>query len=180
VISVSEYVIDIETAMIAQVNSAKQPGDNTKNFFNAVDAFPGQKGEEFLELTRRTAPSCYFRLDRSLNRVKQLDVPVMSGKPFAQGATEGRELLVWSVFICAKSLRSIKEQTIGGPGVIGAYDIMTLLIGPPNSPPSTPGQLRGWQPIESAEPFIYVGRELLGQTTAACAYEMQFMTRVQL
>ena len=160
----SDYVIDIETASIAKVSAAKRPVDNTKNFFNVVGAFPGQKGEEFLELTRRTAPSCFFRLDRSLNRVKQLDVPAMTGKPFAQGATEGRELLVWSVFICAKSLRSIKEQTVGGPGVIGAYDIMTVLIGPPNSPPSTPGQLRGWQPTAQAEPFIYVGRELLGQT----------------
>jgi hypothetical protein len=175
----SDYVIDIEQAAIAQVGAAKR-ADGTTDFFNAVAAFPGQKGEEFLELTRRTAPSCYFRLDRALNRAKQFETATSLGKPFSQGAYENRETLVWSVFICARSLRAVQEQTLGGPGVIGAYDIMTLLIGPPNSPASTPGQLRGFKPAAVAEPFIYVGRELLGQTTAACVYELQFMTRVQL
>ena len=66
------------------------------------------------------------------------------------------------------------------PGVIGAYDMINLIVGPTASPPATAVQLRGWSPSAQAEPFIFVGLELLGQTTTETVYEVQMRTRVQL
>jgi hypothetical protein len=77
-------------------------------------------------------------------------------------------------------LRATRELSQGGPGVIGAYDMIDLVVGPTGSPPVTAGQLRGWSPITQAEPFIFVGLELLGQTTTEAVYEVQMRTRVQL
>jgi hypothetical protein len=64
--------------------------------------------------------------------------------------------------------------------VVGAYDMVNVLVGPPGSPSTTPGQIRGFKPTTVAEPFVLVGFELLGQTTTEAVYELQFRTRVQL
>ena len=100
--------------------------------------------------------------------------------PVTQGTLRNELTCVWSLFLCARSLRATKELSHGGPGVIGAYDMINLVVGPSGSPPITAGQLRGWSPIAHAEPFIFVGLELLGQTTTETVYEVQLRTRVQL
>jgi len=48
----SNYLIDIEEAMISKVNAARRPDDNTRNFFNRVDVFRGEKAEVFLAVAR--------------------------------------------------------------------------------------------------------------------------------
>ena len=101
-------------------------------------------------------------------------------QPFTQGTLRNELNCIWSVFLCARSLRATKELSHGGPGVIGAYDMINLVVGPTGSPPTTTGQLRSWSPIAQAEPFIFVGLELLGQTTTETVYEVQMKTRVQL
>lgn len=176
----ANYINDIELAMIAQVKLAKRPTDNTKDLFNLVDVFRGETEDALLDLIRENAPSCWFRLDRALNAAKEFEEAIASGQTFSTGTTEDREQLIWSVFLCAKSLRAPRELSQGGPGVIGAYELMTTVIGPPNSIQPVAGQLRGFRPTPISEPLVYVGRKLLGQTTTAAAYEVQFRTRVQL
>ncbi len=176
----SNYLIDIEDAVITKVNSAKRPDDNTRSFFNRVDIFRGEKSEVFLAVARETAPSAWLRLDRILNKPEEFKGARSLGQPVLQGTLRNEIACVWSLFLCARSLRATKELSHGGPGVIGAYDMINLVVGPSGSPPSTAGQLRAWPPIMSAEPFIFVGLELLGQTTTETVYEAQFRTRVQL
>ena len=176
----SNYLIDIEDAVISKVNAARRPDDNTRSFFNRVDVFRGEKAEVFLAVARETAPSAWLRLDRILNKPEEFRAARRFGQPGTEGTLRSEISCVWSLFLCARSLRATKELSHGGPGVIGAYDMINLVVGPSGSPPTTPGQLRGWSPIANAEPFIFVGLELLGQTTTETVYESQFRTRVQL
>jgi hypothetical protein len=176
----SNYLVDIEDAVITKVNSAKRPDDNTRNFFNRVDIFRGEKAEVFLAIARETAPSAWLRLDRILNKPEEFRGARAFGRSVTHGTLRNEIVCVWSVFLCARSLRATKELSHGGPGVIGAYDMINLVVGSAGSPPTTPGQLRGWSPTANAEPFIFVGLELLGQTTTETVYESQFRTRVQL
>ncbi len=176
----SNYLIDIEDAMIAKISSATRPDDNTRPFFNRVDVFRGEKAEVFLAVARETAPSAWLRLDRMLNKPEEFRGARSLGQPVTQGALRNELNCVWSLFLCARSLRATRELSHGGPGVIGAYDMINLVVGPAGSPPATAGQLRGWSPIPPAEPFIFVGLELLGQTTTETVYEVQMRTRVQL
>jgi len=176
----SNYLIDIEDAVIAKINSATRPDDNTRNFFNRVDVFRGEKAEVFLAVARETAPSAWLRLDRILNKPEEFRGTRRLGQPVTEGTLRNEISCVWSVFLCARSLRATKELSHGGPGVIGAYDMINLVVGPSGSSPATPGQLRGWSPISNAEPFTFVGLELLGQTTTETVYESQFRTRIQL
>jgi len=176
----SNYLIDIEDAIIAKITSATRPDDNTRNFFNRVDVFRGEKAEVFLAVARETAPSVWLRLDRILNKPEEFRGARRLGQPVTEGTLRNEISCVWSVFLCARSLRATKELSHGGPGVIGAYDMINLVVGPSGSPPATPGQLRGWSPIANAEPFTFVGLELLGQTTTETVYESQFRTRIQL
>lgn len=176
----SNYLIDIEDAVIAKVNAAKRPGDPAQNFFNRVDVFRGEKSEVFLGIARETAPSAWLRLDRMLNKPEEFRQVSPLGQASTVGTLRDEVMCVWSIFLCARSLRSTKELSHGGPGVIGAYDMINLIVGPQGSPPATLGQVRGFVPISTAEPFIFVGLELLGQTTTETVYESQFRTRVQL
>lgn len=176
----SNYLIDIEDAAIAKINSAKRPDDETRAFFNRVDIFRGEKAEVFLAIARETAPSAWLRLDRILNKPEEFRGARGLGQPVTQATLRNEITCVWSLFLCARSLRATKELSHGGPGVIGAYDMITLLVGARGSPPETAGQIRGWPPIAQAEPFVFVGLELLGQTTTETVYEAQFRTRVQL
>jgi len=176
----SNYLIDIEDATIAKLLSARRPDDNTRNFFNRADVFRGEKAEVFLAVARETAPSAWLRLDRLINKPEEFRSARGLGQPVTQGALRNEIACVWSLFLCARSLRATKELSHGGPGVIGAYDMINLVVGPASSPAATAGQLRGWSPIANAEPFIFVGLELLGQTTTETVYEAQFRTRVQL
>ena len=68
----SNYLIDIEDSVIAKINSARRPDDNTRSFFNRVDVFRGEKAEVFLAVARETAPSAWLRLDRILNNAHRL------------------------------------------------------------------------------------------------------------
>jgi hypothetical protein len=176
----SNYLIDIEDSVISKINAARRPDDNTRNFFNRVDVFRGEKAEVFLAVARETAPSAWLRLDRILNKPEEFRAARRFGQPVTQGTLRSEISCVWSLFLCARSLRATKELSHGGPGVIGAYDMINLVVGGASSPPATAGQLRGWSPIANAEPFIFVGLELLGQTTTETVYESQFRTRVQL
>lgn len=175
----SDLLVDIEDACIAKISAAKR-ADGTTPFFNRVDVFRGEKEEVFMAIARETAPSCWLRLDRAINKPKEFETATAIGLPMTAGTTENRVTYVWSFFVCARSLRATKELSHGGPGVIGAYDMINVLVGPPRSPAATAGQLRGWAPIANAEPFIFVGLELLGQTTTEAVYELQFRTRLQL
>jgi len=176
----SNYLIDIEDAAIARLRSATRPDDLARAFFNRVDVFRGEKAVVFLAVARETAPSAWLRLDRILNKPEEFRGARSLGQPFTQGTLRNELNCVWSVFLCARSLRATKELSHGGPGVIGAYDMINLVVGPAGSPPATAGQLRGWPPIAPAEPFVFVGLELLGQTTTETVYEIQLRTRVQL
>ena len=176
----SNYLIDIEDAIIAKVNSAKRADDLTRNFFNRVDIFRGEKAEVFVAVARETAPSAWLRLDRILNKPEEFRSARGLGQFVTQGTLRNEIACVWSLFLCARSLRATRELSHGGPGVIGAYDMINLVVGPTGSPAATPGQLRGWSPIAQAEPFVFIGLELLGQTTTETVYEVQLRTRVQL
>jgi hypothetical protein len=178
----------IEQALIAKIN-AKQvivtPATETepavkRSFFARVDTYQGERGEEFLNLSRQAAPSLWLRCERSLNQPKEFEQAMAFGQPIAIGATQNRELLTWSIFALAKSLRSPAELREGGPGVVGVYDILDVLIGAPGSPASAPGQLRGFQPIPQAEPLTFRGWEILGQSTFAVAVHTLWQTRMQL
>ena len=176
----NNYLIDIEDSVIAKINSARRPDDGARAFFNRVDIFRGEKAEVFLAVARETAPSAWLRLDRILNKPEEFRAARRFGQPVTEGTLRSEISCVWSLFLCARSLRATKELSHGGPGVIGAYDMINLVVGSSGSPSSTPGQLRGWPPIAQAEPFVFVGLELLGQTTTETVYEAQFRTRVQL
>ena len=140
----SNYLIDIEDAMIAKISSATRPDDDTRAFFNRVDVFRGEKAEVFLAIARETAPSAWLRLDRMLNKPEVFRGARALGQPVTQGTLRNELNCVWSLFLCARSLRATKELSQGGPGVIGAYDMINLVVGPTASPPTTAGQLRGW------------------------------------
>lgn len=176
----SNYLIDIEDATITKLLSARRSDDNTRNFFNRVDIFRGEKAEVFLAVARETAPSAWLRLDRIVNKPEEFRGARGLGQLVTHGTLRNEIACVWSLFLCARSLRATKELSHGGPGVIGVYDMIDLLVGARGSPPETAGQIRGWSPIANAEPFIFVGLELLGQTTTETVYEIQFRTRVQL
>jgi len=176
----SNYLINIEDETITKLLSARRPDNNTRNFFNRVDIFRGEKAEVFLAVARETAPSAWLRLDRIINKPEEFRSARGLGQPVTQATLRNEIACVWSLFLCARSLRATKELSHGGPGVIGAYDMINLVVGPSGSPATTAGQLRGWSPTPNAEPFIFVGLELLGQTTTETVYEAQFRTRVQL
>lgn len=111
----SNYLIDIEDAVITKVNSAVRPDDNTRNFFNRVDIFRGEKAEVFLAVARETAPSAWLRLDRILNKPEEFKSARSLGQPFLQGTLRNEIACVWSLFLCARSLRATKELSHGGP-----------------------------------------------------------------
>ena len=182
--STGNYLIDIEDATIARILLAKRPDDAAKALINKCDVFRGEKDEVFFAIVREVAPAVWLRLDRAINVAKEFEQAMSLGQPMTTGTTQNRETLVWSFFICAQSLRSTKELSHGGPGVIGAYELLEALIGSPRGATGTPttsaGKLVGWQPATYAEPYILVGWELLGQTTTAAVYELQLRTRVQL
>ena len=77
----SNYLIDIEDSVIAKINSAKRPDDNTRSFFNRVDVFRGEKAEVFLAVARETAPSAWLRLDRILNKPEEFRAARRFGQP---------------------------------------------------------------------------------------------------
>jgi hypothetical protein len=177
------YLIDIEDAMIAKILGAKQPAPKSAvNVFNVADVYRGEKDEKFLAVIRESAPCAFLFLDRSFTKAREFFNADASGHEILEGTTEDNEMLVWSVLVGAKSLRATKELSHGGPGVYGAYELIDILRGPG----ATPGQIRGWAPLAQAEgqpyaePFVFIGLELLGQTTTAAVYELQFRTRVQL
>ncbi len=191
------YLIDIEAAAIAKILSAKRPlppppdplpkdyvAPVPRTVVNKADVFRGEKDEVFFAIVREVAPAVWLRLDRALNTAKEFEQPNALGQIITTGTTQNRVTLVWEFFICAQSLRATKELTHGGPGVIGIYDLLLALTGAPkgmtNPPTPSPMQLTGWKPVSYAEPFVFVGWELLGQTTTAAVYELQLRTRVQL
>ena len=149
-------------------------------FFAKVDVYQGERGEEFLNLSRQYAPSVWFRTEHALNQPGEFTQAMTLGQSVMTGTTQNRESITLGLFCLAKSLRSPRELRQGGLGVVGLYDILNLIIGPKNSPATTAGQLRGYKPAGADEPFVFVGWELLGQSTTAVAAQLLFRTRVQL
>src|SRR5258706_16438599 len=101
----SNYLIDIEDATITKLLSARRPDDNTRNFFNRVDIFRGEKAEVFLAFARETAPSAWLRLDRILNKPEEYKVARGLCQPVLQGTLRNELACVWPLFLCARSLR---------------------------------------------------------------------------
>ena len=165
-------LIAIEDATIARLAAILRDPKAipTRALFNKVDTYRGEKDEVFFAIVRETAPACYLRLDRALNDSKEFIQATPLGQSFSVGTTQDRVSLTWSFMVCAQSLRAPKELTHGGPGVIGVYDLLKALL----------TNLRGWAPLAAAEPFQFVGWELLGQTTSAVVFDAHFKTRVQL
>ena len=147
---------------------------------NKCDTYRGEKDEVFFAIVRESAPAIWMHLNKSLNAPKEFEQAGALGQPYTVGTTQNRLTLVWSFLVCAQSLRATRELSHGGLGVYGAYQLLSLLLGMPGSTPATPGRLRGWSPLANFEPFILVGWELLGQTTTAAVYDVQFRTRTQL
>jgi hypothetical protein len=171
----------VEDACAIKILAATRPDSSpARPIINKVEPFRGERDEVFAAIIRESAPSVWMHLHSAVNNAKEFEQAMATGQPFSMGTTQNRLALVWSFYVCAQSLRAPRELTQGGPGVYGAYQLMRLLIGQPDSTPATPGRLRGWQPLANFEPFVLVGWELLGQSTTAVAYDLQFRTRVQL
>jgi hypothetical protein len=162
----------IEDALIAKIAA--------NNLFKKVDVYQGERGEEFINLSRQVGASVWVRCERALLKPQEFVQATGLGEAFNVGLAGNREELTWSLFVLAKSLRSPAELGQGATGVTGLYQMLNVLIGPPNAAPATSGQVRGYQAASYAEPFTIVGWEILGQSMTAVVAQLLVRTRVQL
>ena len=169
-------LISIEDAPITRLAAVQRivpAGAPARALFNKVDTYRGEKDEVFFAVVREAAPCCYLQQRAALNKLQEFEQANALGQAFTVGTTQNRVTMTWSFLLGATSLRAPKELTHGGPGVVGAYDLLNALL-------DTTTGLKGWAPVAGAEQFQFVGWELLGQTTSAVVFDAHFRTRVQL
>ncbi|MFZ2643476.1 MAG: phage protein Gp37 [Verrucomicrobiia bacterium] len=172
-------LIECEDAIVAELRAARRADFPRKQLFNSVDTYAGEQDEVLEQIIKLKAPAAYVRLSSCVNVSKPIERIERRGRRSNRVVVEDMENVIWSIFVCTRSLRNPRELRRGAIGVVGMYEVLDVMLDLQDRNPRLPGRLRNRRLLPNWDTFLFISYELMAQTRWACVFEVQLKTRYQ-